>query len=169
MKKTFAGFIPQTLPWPRRAGPAGRRPLHPLRKAAPAHPRGELTGTVTVWSWDLANTLCQSRPRIFSSCPWGGVPVREMGTSQVYSKLTTCLQSGIGLPGVVTIEGEQMAKFGSKFPANFTTSPAGFNAADYLDVQDRRGHRGRQAARLALGFRPLRPVLPYRPVRAGRR
>ena len=43
----------------------------------------------------------------------------EMGVDQVYQKMTTCLQSGIGLPDIVSIEGEQMAKFGEKFPGKF--------------------------------------------------
>ena len=53
----------------------------------------------------------------------------EMGVSQVYQKMTTCLQSGIGLPDIVSIEGEQMAKFGEKFPGQFV---------DFTDVIDQK-------------------------------
>lgn len=111
--------------------------------AAPAAPGpgasgagDELSGTVTVWSWDLALVQLQVEAEKFQELhPNVQFQFEEMGTSQVYSKLTTCLQSGIGLPGVVTIEGEQMAKFGSKFPGKFYDFTARVDPADYLPVK----------------------------------
>ncbi|WP_418972281.1 ABC transporter substrate-binding protein [Allofournierella sp.] len=119
------------------AGCGGGAPAPTAQSGAGSSPEGgELTGTVTVWSWDLALVQLQVEAEKFQQLhPGVEFQFEEMGTSQVYSKLTTCLQSGIGLPGVVTIEGEQMAKFGSKFPGKFYDFTGRVNAADYLDVK----------------------------------
>lgn len=42
-----------------------------------------------------------------------------MGNDQLYDKLTTCLASGVGLLDVVSVEGERVANFVTKFPKGF--------------------------------------------------
>ena len=81
---------------------------------------GELSGTVTVWSWDVALAHMEAQAEKFNEkYPDVEFNFEEMGVQQVYQKMTTCLQSGIGLPDIVSLEGEQMAKFGEKFPGKY--------------------------------------------------
>ena len=88
-----------------------------------------LTGEITVWSWDVALAHLQKWAEEFQKeNPGVTFNFEEMGVSQVYQKMTTCLQSGIGLPDIVSIEGEQMAKFGEKFPGQFV---------DFTDMIDK--------------------------------
>lgn len=80
----------------------------------------DLKGELTIWSWDVALEDLRVKSEIFNeTSPKVEFIFEEMGTSQVYSKLTTSLASGIGLPDIVSLEGEQMAKFGTKFPDAF--------------------------------------------------
>ena len=75
--------------------------------------RRRLSGEITVWSWDVALAHLEAQAEKFQEkYPDVEFNFEEMGVSQVYQKMTTCLQSGIGLPDIVSIEGEQMAKFG---------------------------------------------------------
>lgn len=81
---------------------------------------GKLSGEITIWSWDVALAHLQKWAEEFQKeNPDVTFNFEEMGVSQVYQKMTTCLQSGIGLPDIVSLEGEQMAKFGEKFPGKF--------------------------------------------------
>lgn len=80
----------------------------------------DLEGEITIWSWDVALEDLRAKAEVFNETyPNVEFNFEEMGTSQVYSKLTTSLASGIGLPDIVSLEGEQMAKFGTKFPEAF--------------------------------------------------
>jgi lactose/L-arabinose transport system substrate-binding protein len=47
------------------------------------------------------------------------IQVENMGNDQLYDKLTTCLASGVGLLDVVSVEGERVANFVTKFPKGF--------------------------------------------------
>ena len=49
--------------------------------------------------------------------------------------MTTCLQSGIGLPDIVSLEGEQMAKFGEKFPGKFEEFTDMINKDDFFPIK----------------------------------
>ncbi len=89
---------------------------------------GKLSGEITIWSWDVALAHLEKWAEEFQKeNPDVSFNFEEMGVSQVYQKMTTCLQSGIGLPDIVSLEGEQMAKFGEKFPDKFV---------DFTDVID---------------------------------
>lgn len=95
-----------------------------------------LTGTVTVWSWDVALAHLQAQAEKFNKLhPQVKFNFEEMGVSQVYSKMTTSLQSGIGLPDLVSLEGEQMAKFGTKFPGKFVDFTDKINQKDFLPIK----------------------------------
>lgn len=97
---------------------------------------GDLSGTVTIWSWDVALAHLESEAAKFQEIhPNVEFNFEEMGVSQVYSKITTCLQSGIGLPDVVSLEGEQMAKFGTKFPDKFVDFTGDINTENFLPVK----------------------------------
>ncbi|MEG0689514.1 MAG: sugar ABC transporter substrate-binding protein [Hungatella sp.] len=96
----------------------------------------ELSGTITIWSWDVALAHLQEEAEKFSEIyPNVEFNFEEMGVSQVYSKITTCLQSGIGLPDIVQLEGEQVAKFGEKFPDKFVDFTGEVKAEEFLPIK----------------------------------
>lgn len=97
---------------------------------------GDLSGTITIWSWDVALEHLKTQAERFTKIhPNVSFNFEDMGVSQVYSKMTTCLQSGIGLPDVVTLEGEQMAKFGKKFPGKFYDFTSKINQKDFMPIK----------------------------------
>lgn len=103
---------------------------------APALASEELSGTITVWSWDVALAHLAAQAEKFTEMhPKVKFNFEEMGVSQVYSKMTTSLQSGIGLPDIATLEGEQMAKFGTKFPGKFVDFSSEINKDDFLPIK----------------------------------
>lgn len=96
----------------------------------------ELSGEITVWSWDVALAHMEAQAEKFQELhPDVEFNFEEMGVSQVYQKMTTCLQSGIGLPDIVSIEGEQMAKFGEKFPGKFEEFTDMINKDDFFPIK----------------------------------
>lgn len=96
----------------------------------------DLSGTITIWSWDVALAHMEAEAAKFQELhPNVEFNFEEMGVSQVYSKITTCLQSGVGLPDVVSLEGEQMAKFGTKFPDQFVDFTGDMKTEDFLPVK----------------------------------
>ncbi|MEG1874108.1 MAG: sugar ABC transporter substrate-binding protein [Angelakisella sp.] len=105
-------------------------------KAPTNAPSGKIEGELTVWSWDLALAYLSDVGKTFmEKNPGVKITFEEMGTEQVYNKLTTSLASGTGLPDLVTIEGEQMGKFGGKFPDKFIDLTQDVNAADFLPIK----------------------------------
>lgn len=96
----------------------------------------DLRGEITIWSWDVALEDLRAKAEVFNETyPNVEFNFEEMGTSQVYSKLTTSLASGIGLPDIVSLEGEQMAKFGTKFPEAFVDLSDVVDTAQFLPLK----------------------------------
>ncbi len=97
---------------------------------------GKLSGEITVWSWDVALAHMEAQAERFQEkYPDVEFNFEEMGVQQVYQKMTTCLQSGIGLPDIVSLEGEQMAKFGEKFPGKFEEFTDMINKDDFFPIK----------------------------------
>ncbi len=97
---------------------------------------GGLSGEITVWSWDVALAHLEEQAEKFQERhPDVEFNFEEMGVDQVYQKMTTCLQSGIGLPDIVSLEGEQMAKFGTKFPGKFAEFTDMINTDDFFPIK----------------------------------
>lgn len=97
---------------------------------------GKLSGEITVWSWDVALAHLEAQAEKFQEkYPDVEFNFEEMGVQQVYQKMTTCLQSGIGLPDIVEFEGEQMAKFGEKFPDAFEEFTDMINPDDFFPIK----------------------------------
>lgn len=95
-----------------------------------------LSGELTVWAWDLSLAyLSDVGEKFMEDNPGVTIHFEEMGTDQVYNKLTTSLASGVGLPDLVVIEGEQMSKFGGKFPDSFLDLTEEINPDDYLPIK----------------------------------
>lgn len=96
----------------------------------------ELSGVITVWSWDQALAHLKEQSKKFQELyPKVTFRFEEMSTTQVYQKMTTSLQSGIGLPDVVSLEGEQLAKFGEKFPGQFEEFTDDISKDDFFPVK----------------------------------
>lgn len=106
---------------------------------APVDPNtqsGELSGKVTVWSWDVAAKSLEEAAVDFNKIhPNVEIVIEDLGTDQVYDKLTTRLASKTGLPDVVTMEGERVQTFASKFPEGFADVTEYVNEEDFLPVK----------------------------------
>lgn len=88
--------------------------------AAPAPASTELSGKITIWSWDVAaKSLSDSAANFKKLHPKVEFVIEDLGTDQVYDKLTTSLAANVGLPDLVSIEGERIAGFAVKFPQSF--------------------------------------------------
>lgn len=75
---------------------------------------------LTVWAWDVALLQLQEAAATYTQAhPEVTFTFEDMGTDQIYSKLVTSLATGVGLPDIVALEGEQMSGFGNKFPDKF--------------------------------------------------
>lgn len=97
---------------------------------------GELTGTIVVWSWDVAaKALTEASVEFKKLHPKVEFQIEDLGTDQVYDKLITRLASNTGLPDVVTVEGERVATFLSKFPKGFADLTSVVNEKDFLPVK----------------------------------
>ena len=88
------------------------------------------TVTISVWSWDVALMQLQSAAEKFKQThPNVEFEFEEMGTDQIYNKLSTSLATGNGIADVVSIEGDVFAGYVDKFPQGFL---------DLTDVVDER-------------------------------
>lgn len=97
---------------------------------------GELSGKIVVWSWDVAAKSLQEAAENFKKIhPKVEIQVEDMGTDQIYDKMTTGLASGVGLPDVVSIEGERVANFVAKFPEGFVDLTNVVKKDDFLPVK----------------------------------
>ena len=81
----------------------------------------EIKGNITVWSWNVAaKSLKIAATNFQAKYPNAKVTVVDGGSnSQVYDKLTTGLASKTGLPDVVSVEGDHIPTYVSKFPDGF--------------------------------------------------
>ena len=97
-------------------------------------PSTALTGDLTVWSWDVAATaLKKAAPAFEKKYPKVKVKVVDIGYDNAYDKISVGLQSGHGLPDVVTVETDHMAGYIGAFPHGFVnlTPAAGSMKADF--------------------------------------
>ena len=96
----------------------------------------ELSGKITIWSWDVAaKSLSDSAANFKKLHPKVEFVIEDLGTDQVYDKLTTCLAANVGLPDVVSIEGERISGFASKFPQSFVDFTGKLKTDDFLKVK----------------------------------
>ena len=96
----------------------------------------KLSGELTVWSWDVAAKALQEAAVNFNKIyPDVKITVEDLGTDQVYDKMTTGLVANVGLPDVVTIEGERVASFAGKFPEGFVDLTDAIKTDDFLPVK----------------------------------
>lgn len=99
-------------------------------EAAPA----ELSGEITVWSWDVAaEAMKRLAPEFEKAHPGTKIDVVDTGYDNAYDKISVGLQAGSGLPDVITVETDQMPGYIAAFPAGFTdmTDAVGDQKADF--------------------------------------
>lgn len=95
-----------------------------------------LSGTIEIWSWDVAAKSLEEAAAEFKKIhPDVDFQIEDLGTDQVYDKLTTRLASNTGLPDVVSIEAERVTTFASKFPKGFVDLTEVVNTDDFLPVK----------------------------------
>ncbi|MBE5967168.1 MAG: carbohydrate ABC transporter substrate-binding protein [Lachnospiraceae bacterium] len=117
--------------------------------------------TLTVWSWDVAlKQLEASAEKFKETNPNVEFVFEEMGTEQIYTKLSTGLATGDGLGDIITLEGEQLSGYASNYPNGFLELNDVVKKGDFLPVK-----MGEVSVNgniwFPLGCRPNRYVLPY--------
>lgn len=90
--------------------------------SAAAAQSGNLSGTVTVWSWDVAAKALQSTvPSFNKKYPNVKVNVVDLGNQNTYDRgLAGCAAGGADLPDVYSIENNEAEVFWARFPDCFT-------------------------------------------------
>lgn len=79
-----------------------------------------LSGAIEVWSWDIAAAALERLAADFmQQHPGTTVDVVDVGYDNAYDKITVGLQSGSGLPDIVTVETDHMQPYISNFPDGF--------------------------------------------------
>ncbi|QNS03179.1 ABC transporter substrate-binding protein [Streptomyces xanthii] len=82
--------------------------------------RPKLSGTITVWSWDVAATAMKRLGRTFEARhPGTKIKVVDIGYDNAYDKITVGLRGGRGLPDVLTMEGSYLPRYTANFPTGF--------------------------------------------------
>lgn len=93
----------------------------PAKTAAALNPDAEVTGEITVWSWDVAATALKRLATSYSAeHPGTTIKVVDIGYDNAYDKMSVSLQAGSGLPDVITVETDRMPAYVSQFPKGFT-------------------------------------------------
>jgi len=78
------------------------------------------TGSITVWSWDVAATALKRLATEYqSSHPDTTIDVVDIGYDNAYDKISVGLQAGTGLPDLVTIETDHASGYLGQFPQGF--------------------------------------------------
>jgi lactose/L-arabinose transport system substrate-binding protein len=92
--------------------------------------------TLTIWSWDVALKQLQASAEKFQETyPDVEFVFEEMGTEQIYTKLSTGLATGNGLGDIITLEGEQLSGFATKFPEGFLDLSDIVKSENFLPVK----------------------------------
>ena len=85
-----------------------------------AAPSASVSGSITVWSWDTAAAALKTCATAFQAAnPGTTIDVQDIGYDNAYDKISVGLQSGSGLPDVITIETDHMQPYISAFPNGF--------------------------------------------------
>ncbi|MFJ7497180.1 ABC transporter substrate-binding protein [Streptomyces sp. NPDC097727] len=95
---------------------------------------GEVSGKITVWSWDVAANAMKRLARTFEKRhPGTTVDVVDIGYDNAYDKITVGLRGGSGLADVLTVEGTHMPRYIGNFPSGFydLTSLGGRYGGDF--------------------------------------
>jgi len=93
-----------------------------LLMGAPVLAADNLSGTITVWSWDVAaEALRATIPSFNEKYPNVKVDVIDLGNQNVFDRgLAGCAAGGVDLPDVYSIENNEAEVFWSRFPECWT-------------------------------------------------
>lgn len=97
-------------------------------------PSGEVSGEITVWSWDVAAAaLTRYAEDYVAEHPGTTIDVVDVGYDNAYDKISVGLQAGTGLPDLITMETERMPGYLESFPGEFVdlTPAIGADEADF--------------------------------------
>lgn len=88
---------------------------------------------LTVWAWDVAlKALEDASVEYQKDHPDVTFNFEEMGTDQIYKKLSTSLATGNGIADIILIEGDVLVGYADKFPEGFLDLTDVVNADDFL-------------------------------------
>jgi hypothetical protein len=89
--------------------------------AGAAHAQ-DVSGEITIWSWDVAASSLEAVAEGFMAAnPGVTVTVEDLGNGQVFDRtLAGCAAGGADLPDVVTVENHESEIFWAQFPDCFT-------------------------------------------------
>lgn len=88
---------------------------------------------LTVWSWDVAlKQLQEAAEKYQKDHPDVKFEFEEMGTDQIYKKLSTSLATGNGIADIISIEGEMLVGYADKFPEGFLDVGDAVEESDFL-------------------------------------
>lgn len=88
---------------------------------------------LTVWAWDVALMQLQDAAAEYQKDhPDVTFEFEEMGTDQIYKKLSTSLATGNGIADIIAIEGDVLVGYADKFPEGFLDVSDAINTDDFL-------------------------------------
>ena len=88
---------------------------------------------LTVWAWDVALMQLQDAAAEYQKThPDVKFVFEEMGTEQIYNKLSTSLATGNGIADIIAIEGGVLVGYADKFPEGFLDVTDCINPDDFL-------------------------------------
>lgn len=91
---------------------------------------------LTVWAWDVALKQLQAASEKYQEThPNVKFVFEEMGTDQIYAKLSTSLITGDGLADIIQIEGEVLSGYAINFPEGFLDLKDIVKEEDFLPVK----------------------------------
>ncbi|WP_327091240.1 sugar ABC transporter substrate-binding protein [Nonomuraea sp. NBC_01738] len=94
----------------------GGTPAKPAPTIAASSP-AKLTGSIEIWSWDVAaKALQRLAPEFEKAHPGVTVKVTDIGYDNAYDKITVGLKSGAGLPDLITLEDTVIPGYAENFP-----------------------------------------------------
>ncbi|MGO4680704.1 ABC transporter substrate-binding protein [Microbacterium sp. 2MCAF23] len=83
-------------------------------------PGAQATGTITIWSWDVAATALKRLGADYEKAHKGTtIKVVDIGYDNAYDKISVGLQAGTGLPDLITLETDHNQSYLTQFPKGF--------------------------------------------------
>lgn len=86
-----------------------------------------------VWAWDVALMQLEDAAEVYQKDhPEVKFEFEEMGTDQIYKKLSTSLATGNGIADIIAVEGDVLPGYADKFPQGFLDVTDAVNKDEFL-------------------------------------
>lgn len=83
-------------------------------------PAADVSGSISVWSWDVAATALKRLSQDYmEQNPGTEIEVVDVGYDNAYDKMSVGFQANTGLPDVITLETDRMPGYINQFPDGF--------------------------------------------------